>query len=67
MKERPVNKKLPTPMDVHRKEHAVSGEEIDAAVRRVETLETESIPEHVAAFEHAHQVLQEFLNEAVDG
>lgn len=62
-----MNHKPPTPMDVNPTKHAISDDEIDAAVQWVETLEGDSIAEHVAAFEHAHHVLQEHLNEAVDG
>lgn len=40
---------------------------MEVAVQRVEALAEEPIMEHVEAFEHAHRILQEYLNEAVDG
>lgn len=62
-----MNQRIPTPMDMNPTKPAVDDDAIDEAVERVEGLGTEVISEHVAAFEHAHRVLQDHLNEAVDG
>lgn len=62
-----VEQKFPTPKEVNSSPHPVTDQAIDDAVHRVENLTTDVISEHVAAFEQAHRVLQEHLNEAVDG
>lgn len=40
---------------------------IDDVVNRIHRLQQQDVLNHVEVFEHAHQVLQEHLNEAVDG
>lgn len=62
-----MNQQTPTPMDLVPQPSAAREEEMEVAVQRVEALAEEPIMEHVEAFEHAHRILQEYLNEAVDG
>lgn len=57
---------IPTPKQVAGERAPVSTHAIDEAINRVESLGDEPISEHVAAFERAHQVLQEHLSEATD-
>lgn len=62
-----VEDKIPTPKDLSSQGEPASEATIDEAIRRIEHLTSEPIAEHVAAFEHAHRVLQEHLSEAADG
>lgn len=62
-----MDKPVPTPKDLATQPLSSGQETIEAAVTRVESLVDEPIAEHVEAFEHAYRVLQEYLNEAVDG
>lgn len=58
---------IPTPKDLSARPEPASESAIEEAIRRVEEITSEPIAEHVAAFEHAHRVLQEHLSEAADG
>lgn len=58
---------VPTPADVHRTVEAETIPAIETVVAAVANLGEAPIADHVAAFEQAHQVLQEHLSEAGDG
>lgn len=57
----------PTPGEIPAAAQSAGTHEIDAALTRVEGLDTDNIAEHVEAFEDAHRILQEHLHGAADG